>query len=253
MPLDAIQNELQYRIGGIEDALKGNIQKDAAKNSYVPNIGQRLLGITEEQLTNAANTGQRNRFNDTELGQKAAGYGIDLGNGSLNIGSIGKKVREAEGLEQATKLYIANGGDLNKIKGLDIAGVSSLNRTQLETNTNNSWMSNPQVKQEQKRYFDLQQDKLADKKEARDQLAYNREESDARRMSNKRESALDRRHSQNLAILSNDHQMQLAQMNQGLTDKRMEYDRETRRMDKRDRLIAQLMSGLGSLGGAFSM
>jgi len=33
----------------------------------------------------------------------------------------------------------------------------------------------------------------------------------------------------------------------------MAYDRETRRMDKRDRAIAQLMQGLGQLGGAFSL
>jgi hypothetical protein len=54
-------------------------------------------------------------------------------------------------------------------------------------------------------------------------------------------------------LSSNNQEMQLAiaQMNADLQDKRMEYDRETARMDKRDRMIAQLMSGLGSLGSAF--
>ena len=47
--------------------------------------------------------------------------------------------------------------------------------------------------------------------------------------------------------------LQLGNMNADLQDRRMEYDRETRSMDKRDRMIAQLMSGLGSLGGAFSI
>tara|TARA_R100000951_G_scaffold116741_1_gene130320 strand:- start:1333 stop:2052 length:720 start_codon:yes stop_codon:yes gene_type:complete len=47
--------------------------------------------------------------------------------------------------------------------------------------------------------------------------------------------------------------LQLGQMNADLQDKRLAYDRETRSMDKRDRMIAQLMSGLGSLGGAFSL
>ncbi len=47
--------------------------------------------------------------------------------------------------------------------------------------------------------------------------------------------------------------LRLGQMNADLQDKRMAYDRETRSMDKRDRMIAQLMSGLGSLGGAFSL
>lgn len=47
--------------------------------------------------------------------------------------------------------------------------------------------------------------------------------------------------------------LQIAQMESELADKRMAYDRETRSMDKRDRMIAQLMSGLGSLGGAFAL
>ena len=46
-------------------------------------------------------------------------------------------------------------------------------------------------------------------------------------------------------------QMQMAIMQNDLAEKRMDYDRETRSMDKRDRMIAQLMSGLGSLGAAF--
>ncbi len=56
-----------------------------------------------------------------------------------------------------------------------------------------------------------------------------------------------------LAILSGDREMAIQQMNADLADKRMDYDRETRRMDKRSAAIAQLMSGLGSLGGAFSL
>ena len=56
-------------------------------------------------------------------------------------------------------------------------------------------------------------------------------------------------------LSSNNQTMQLAlgTMNADLADKRMDYDRETRSMDKRDRMIATLMSGLGSLGGAFSL
>jgi len=47
--------------------------------------------------------------------------------------------------------------------------------------------------------------------------------------------------------------LRLGEMNAELADKRLAYDRETRSMDKRDRMIATLMSGLGSLGGAFSL
>ena len=51
----------------------------------------------------------------------------------------------------------------------------------------------------------------------------------------------------------NDLTMQLGMMDADLADKRLSYDRETRAMDKRDRMIAQLMSSIGSLGGAFSL
>lgn len=51
----------------------------------------------------------------------------------------------------------------------------------------------------------------------------------------------------------NDLTMDLALMDASLADKRLAYDRETRSMDKRDRMIAQLMSSIGSLGGAFAL
>ena len=63
----------------------------------------------------------------------------------------------------------------------------------------------------------------------------------------------DNRLTRDLSMLSGDREMAIAQMNADLADKRMSYDRETRRMDKRSAAIAQLMSGLGSLGGAFTL
>ena len=67
------------------------------------------------------------------------------------------------------------------------------------------------------------------------------------------EQAKDRALTRDLANQSEDFKMQMAFMNSDLQDKRMAYDRETRSMDKRDRMIAQLMSGLGQLGGAFAL
>ena len=70
---------------------------------------------------------------------------------------------------------------------------------------------------------------------------------------NKTESALNRKQERELSDSQNSLQMQMAIMQNDLAEKRMDYDRETRRMDKRSAAIAQLMSGLGSLGGAFSL
>ena len=68
-----------------------------------------------------------------------------------------------------------------------------------------------------------------------------------------KQNRLDRRLDRELSDNNQSMQLALGQMNADLADKRMEYDRETRRMDKRSAAIAQLMSGLGSLGGAFSL
>ena len=76
---------------------------------------------------------------------------------------------------------------------------------------------------------------------------------DARYAHTDKQNRLDRGLERELAGNNQSMQLALGQMNADLADKRMEYDRETRRMDKRSAAIAQLMSGLGSLGGAFSL
>ena len=67
------------------------------------------------------------------------------------------------------------------------------------------------------------------------------------------ESAKDRALTRDLDLSKSNMQMQMKFMDMDLADKRMAYDRETRRMDKRDRMMAQLMQGLGQLGGAFAL
>ncbi len=76
---------------------------------------------------------------------------------------------------------------------------------------------------------------------------------DARYAHTDKQNRLDRGLERELASNSQEMNLAIAQMNSDLADKRMDYDRETRRMDKRSAAIAQLMSGLGSLGGAFSL
>ena len=74
----------------------------------------------------------------------------------------------------------------------------------------------------------------------------------ARRSHEAGEARLDRTHQAQLADQSNDLQMQMSLMTNDLSEKRMDYDRETLRMDKRTAAIAQLMAGLGSLSGVFT-
>lgn len=67
------------------------------------------------------------------------------------------------------------------------------------------------------------------------------------------QNALTRRHENERGDKRDTLSLQMQVMQNDLAEKRMDYDRETRRMDKRSAAIAQLMSGLGSLGGAFSL
>ena len=67
------------------------------------------------------------------------------------------------------------------------------------------------------------------------------------------QNALTRRHENERGDKRDALTLQMQVMQNDLAEKRMDYDRETARMDKRSAAIAQLMSGLGSLGGAFSL
>ena len=67
------------------------------------------------------------------------------------------------------------------------------------------------------------------------------------------QNSLQRTHDSERADKRDSLNLQMQVMQNDLSEKRMDYDRETRRMDKRTAAIAQLMSGLGSLGGAFSL
>ena len=242
-------NELQYRFG-TQGANEGKVVQ-GSDGQYDPGLLGRMVGVTPEMMEAGAQSYQRREFAKSDLGQEAANYDLMPKSGAVNRPSIRKAIAKQKNIEtlneQAAILGIDTKGssDVGILRGLVEDGRVD--------KTNKNLINSPQWQQQESRYNDTKAQQLDAFKLARADIDYNREEAAARRSFDKRESALDRRQSQDLAILTNDHQMQLAQMNEGLAGKRMEYDRETRRMDKRDRLIAQLMSGIGSLGGAFSM
>ena len=84
-------------------------------------------------------------------------------------------------------------------------------------------------------------------------FAHEATQSDKRFAFQRSEGMLDRRHARESQNLNNDLTLQMKIMETELADKRLAYDRETRDMNRRQQLIAQLMSGLGSLGGAFAL
>ena len=100
---------------------------------------------------------------------------------------------------------------------------------------------------------DLLNEQRLSREDTNNRFLYSERVGDKRRAHEASEGKLNRRHQSELADQSNDLQMQMSIMSNDLSEKRMAYDRETRRMDKRSAAIAQLMSGLGSLGGAFAL
>ena len=85
------------------------------------------------------------------------------------------------------------------------------------------------------------------------QFAFSERMQSGRQAHADKQNRMDRRHQSELSDKSNDLQMQMSLMQSDLAEKKMDYDRETRRLDKRSTAIAQLMGGLGQLGGAFAL
>jgi hypothetical protein len=122
---------------------------------------------------------------------------------------------------------------------------------------NNAAYNSPQQVEERRvrneQRTDLLNEQRLTREDTNNRFLYQERTADKRRAHESGERRLDRRHQSELADRSNDLQMQMSLMQSDLAEKRMDYDRETRRMDKRSQAIAQLMSGLGQLGGAFAL
>ena len=191
---------------------------------------QRLFGADEQDVQNILDTEQRKALNQ-ELGGAAALAGRS---GALNgetrtqmqgrIASGQRQMKAAEETKQrgyrkedaATALTQAT-----TLKGMDLQAGRDQFATQLASQRLENQAS--------------------------------RDQQNAQYAHTSKMAGLDRGLERELSQNNTSMQLALGQMNADLADKRMDYDRETRRMDKRSAAIAQLMSGLGSLGGAFAL
>jgi pimeloyl-ACP methyl ester carboxylesterase len=121
--------------------------------------------------------------------------------------------------------------------------------TELQTAQYNS----PQAVRERERQDQLRSDQLNLQRDTMLNNDKNRHTTLQLGQINARTAAGNQSLQRQLSTMQNNTTLQLAQMDSELADKRMAYDRETRRMDRRDKNIAQLMAGIGQLGGAFSL
>ena len=236
MNLDLLGN---WKGGAIQDAGDEAILKHGSK--ALDNIDIGLLesgfGATEDHVRNYIKKKQQESLNSSELRSRAISAGLTGadGSGGADFGDttgsyLSKIVKQEEAVEKqdaAETLRIKREDNkTSQTNALEIIGAQN-------QNSNNQF--NATLKATNARH------------------AFDAGESSKRYAHEKSEGKLDRRQQMELSDSQNGLQMQMAIMQNDLSEKRMDYDRETRRMDKRSEAIAQLMSGLGSLSGAFSI
>jgi hypothetical protein len=209
-----------------------------------------LTGVSQEDVTRRAGEIVAKKVNQSNASARRT---IGSQSGALDVGdlNIGKNETEADynariteqtgrvnalqqlrGLDNGDTLTVDPNASVTQMQGL-ASGLRRKNKKDANTETHTEVL-----RQEGRAdalrgeaYLEAAKVRADDRSEARAQRGFDRERGEARDM------------------LS----LQIAQMDSQLADKRMAYDRETRRMDRRDQMIAQLMSGLGQLGGAFSL
>ena len=174
-----------------------------------------LIGRTKE--TNINNQAANNLLEANGLTRSELGIGE---NANITTGLVGSKTR-AYNEQKLTEKEEKQRGYVTSDRDAGFAQQSLLGRQQIDASNN--------------------------------QFLAQQKSQDARYAHTDKQNRLDRGLERELASNNQSMQLALGQMNADLADKRMEYDRETRRMDKRTAAIAQLMSGLGSLGGAFAL
>tara|TARA_R110002049_G_scaffold116202_1_gene268665 strand:- start:904 stop:1629 length:726 start_codon:yes stop_codon:yes gene_type:complete len=231
-----LDSQAQAEIADLNDTNTGFRKRDPGDflRSFVS-------GIDEEALRKRTQELQTKEINRTIgkgqgiLKDQAAGTGLTVDGLAYKPGSTVEEYQTNLGIQESR---IKDVQTLRSMKGgenveLDPnAGSGAIRQAQGTLRDTNEDKAETKVKtevlrQEERsddRYFNERQDRHADRK-------FDRRRDDAR----------------------NDLTMQLAQMDSALADKRLAYDRETRSMDKRDKMIATLMSGIGQLGGAFAL
>ena len=239
-----------WKGGAVKDAGDEAIRKYGANALNNINIGplESAYGATKEDVANYIKRQQQSAINSDPLVQSLAvkagvpGFESGIANwGETRVGTLTRLQQAVEGKEEATrqKLRTEQIGDEGRVHGrqLEVLGIQN----QQENNRLSS-----QIKAEGQR---LEAQLASQTNNLKAQI-----ESDNNRYAHtSKENRLDRRHQQELADGRNDLSLQIQIMQNDLADKRMEYDRETNRLDRRDKAIAQLMQGIGQLGGAFAL
>ena len=228
-----------WKGGAIRDAGDEAIRKYGSK--ALDNIDIGLLesgfGATEDHVRNYIKRKQQEALNSSELRNRAINAGLTGADGSGGAdfddttGSYLSKIVKQEDAKKKQADAQALGIKREEAKAaqtraleLGQQGIDAAN-TRFSTQLESQRLENQATRDQQNA-----------------QYAHTSEQ-----------NALTRRHETERGDKRDALSLQMQVMQNDLAEKRMDYDRETARMDKRSAAIAQLMSGLGSLGGAFSL
>ena len=169
-----------------------------------------------------------------------------------------KEVADLQALDPSLQLTNGmTGADFKKKYATQIAAAQLKNKLGEIKKIDHANFNSPQQVEERRvreaQRTDLLNQQSLSRQDTNNRFLYSERMADKRRAHEAQEGKLIRSHQSELAENSNNLTMQMSLMQNDLSEKRMDYDRETRRLDKRSAAIAQLMSGLGALGGAFAV
>jgi len=206
---------------GISTDEDGNIQRDGfawwtqwgESDGFAESAAARNKGVEEAKAIKREVRGS---------GLKEDQIREQLGDGQLTIDNVSGTIAEAQ---RARGEKLTPQQEADKTRGINADNLANTNATNANTIAQGS--------------LDLSKQTAADNMI----LATNQMEL----------ARLDNKFDRETASADRNLTLQIAQMDSQLADKRLAYDRETRSMDKRDKMIATLMSGIGQLGGAFAL
>lgn len=240
-----------WKGGAIKDAGDEAIRLyggDAINNI---NIGllENLYGANPEDVKNYIKTKQQKQLNaDPQIELLAIQSGLkpfeDSG-GFADYGDTRSKLLAR--IQTAAEAKKKKADDLQRSRNIEDGRIAQSNAIELLTTKQSGERDalNAQLKSDA-------QNLSAKLQAASDQNAFTASENARERRFTERQNQLTRQQELELSDSKNSLQMQMALMNNDLADKRMDYDRETARLDRRDRAIAELVAGIGGLSSFFA-
>lgn len=172
----------------------------------------------------------------------------------MDIAKKDPRVQAAQSLNPS--LQLLNGMTADDFVGKYRSQIRSAQQEEQLTGlakVQNAQFNSPQAVRERLRQDTHRADQLQLQRDQMSENSANRQTTLQLGQINARTAAGNQSLQRQISSMQNATTLQLAQMDSELADKRMAFDRETHRMDRRDRNIAQLMKGIGQLGGAFAL